>query len=268
MTEQRFIDAHVHIRSLDGLAEIKAAGIVAARDAGLRQRSDGGGPRFEGMLPLVKSALWALYKKGGYGSLFGVAVEDRSGIKAEILRLKRAGAAIIKVMASGIVSLKEAGRITPGGFTADELACLVQEAGEAGLSVMAHANGEGAIIAAASAGVRSIEHGFFMTTHALEAIARSGSFWVPTVDALDRAARDARQEVRSYVRSLIGSHLEMIGRAASIGVPLAVGTDCTVPDPRYREAYEAELGWFEQAGLSRDAVLTFATEGGAKLLDL
>ena len=41
---------------------------------------------------------------------------------------------------------------------------------------MAHANGEEAIMAAAEAGVRSIEHGFFMTERALELIAAQEHF--------------------------------------------------------------------------------------------
>ncbi len=60
----------------------------------------------------------------------------------------------------------------------------------------------------------------------------------------------------------------MIKQAAEIGVALAVGTDCTLPDPGYRAAYESELGYFEQAGLSRERVTALATEGGARLLNV
>ena len=31
----------------------------------------------------------------------------------------------------------------------------------------------------------------------------------------------------------------MIRLAHSLGVPLAVGTDCVLPDPGYRQAYES-----------------------------
>ena len=60
----------------------------------------------------------------------------------------------------------------------------------------------------------------------------------------------------------------MIRQARDIGVSLAVGTDCVLPDADYRAAYDAELRYFEQTGLSRDAVMAIACEGGARLLEL
>jgi imidazolonepropionase-like amidohydrolase len=266
------IDVHVHIRSLDGLATLAAAGIVAARDAGLRENAASGreSRRFPRTQPTVVSALWALYKKGGYGARFGVAVETREEIKTEILNLKNAGADIIKIMASGIVSLKEPGIVTAGGFTNQEIRFIVDEARRQGLNVMAHANGEEAIISSAMAGVRSVEHGFFMTERALDALAQQEIFWTPTVGALARAAGSgpgrAINHARDFIDGLIRSHLAMIGRAAAVGVPLAVGTDCVLPAPDYTRVYSEELGYFEQAGIAHDGVIAIATSGGARLL--
>ena len=87
-----------------------------------------------------------------------------------------------------MVSLKEPGRVTAGGFNREELLFIVHAAANCGLGVMAHANGEHAIIDAAEAGVRSIEHGFFMSRRALEVMEKKSTFWVPTVGALKRAA--------------------------------------------------------------------------------
>jgi imidazolonepropionase-like amidohydrolase len=213
------------------------------------------------------SSCWALYKKGGYGALFGVAVETRSEIKRELLRLKSRGADIIKVMASGMVSLKKPGTITPGGFDREEIRFLVEEAADLGLNVMAHANGEAAIAACAEAGVRSVEHGFFMTPFALEVLAKNKVYWVPTVNALARCTRgQGSNETQRFISDLVSSHLDLLRKAHSIGVPLAVGTDCVLPDPHYKAAYEAELGYFQQAGISSDAAMKIASEGGARLL--
>jgi hypothetical protein len=41
-----------------------------------------------------------------------------------------------------------------------------------------------------------------------------------------------------------------------------------LPDPRYAEAYRAELSWFEQAGISSDAVGRIAREDGGRLLGI
>ncbi len=221
-------------------------------------------------LPLIISALWALYKKGGYGSTFGIPVETPEEMKSAIYTLKQAGAGIIKIMASGIVSFKEPGRVTAGGFNKDELHVIVQAAATCGLGVMAHANGEQALIDVAEAGVRSIEHGFFMSERALDIMAKKATFWVPTVGALKRAAESGSvsKESEAFVAGLISSHLAMMLYAYGIGVPLAVGTDCVLPDPQYREAYDAELAYFEQSGIPYDEVREIACEGGARLLGI
>ena len=272
MAGPRLVDAHVHIRNPEGIASIAAARIAAVRDAGMKGRSRRDAERNlqSRGLPIILSAAWALYKKGGYGSLLGVAVDTKEEIRSEIPKLKNAGAGIIKVIASGLVSLTEPGRVTPGGFNREELLLIAGEAGSLGLGVMAHANGEDAILAAAESGVRSVEHGFFMTARALEAMAKHGTYWTPTVGALARAAGSTTvsNEMKTYVTELIASQLEMIGRARDIGVPLAVGTDCVLPDPKYKKIYDAELSYFERAGISREDVLHIACEGGARLLGL
>jgi hypothetical protein len=148
----------VHIKNEKGLM-MQPWQASLQRDAGTKE---GAGLKTRTALRnglAIVSAGWALYKKGGYGSFLGVPVETREEIRGEILKLKRAGAGIIKIMASGIVSLKEPGTITPGGFHPEELRFIVDDRG-AGLGVM-FMNGEAAILAAAESGVRSVEHGFF-----------------------------------------------------------------------------------------------------------
>jgi imidazolonepropionase-like amidohydrolase len=263
-----FVDAHVHIRDLAGLAIVAGAGVIAVRDAGTK---DGMALRADRQdVPRVISAGWALFKHGGYGARFGIPADSRDEVKAEIHRLRLAGAGIIKVMASGIVSLKEPGGITRGGFDRDELAFIVDEAGRNGLRVMAHANGEAAIVNAATAGVRSIEHGFFMTEQALMVMKDRQIFWVPTVGALRRAAEqsDIAHEVKIFIEDTVDEHLAMVRRAFERGVPLAIGTDAVLPDRRYSSFYEMELAYFRRAGIPDDEVLAIACDGGAKLLGI
>jgi len=268
-----FVDAHVHLKDMRCLDAVIDAGVAAVRDAGTK---NGSRPVISitherSAAPVVVvSAGWALYKKGGYGSIFGNPVETRDEIRSEILKLRHYGAGIIKIMASGMVSLKEPGKVTAGGFNKDELRFIVNAAADLGLGVMAHANGEHAILDAAEAGVRSIEHGFFMSPRALDSMSKRSIFWVPTAGALKRAAGSgtATTGIQGFVDGLIQSHLEMMQYAHGVGVPLAVGTDCVLPDPRYAEAYEAELAYFEQAGISHGEVMKIARESGARLLGI
>ncbi len=268
-TSHAFIDAHVHIADASELDAVADAGVAAVRDAGFSDNAGCRSLRANGRVRVVTAGR-ALYKEGGYGARFGVAVKTQDAIAHEIITLKNAGAGIIKAMASGMVSLKNPGTITPGGFERDELAHIVGEASKLGLGVMAHANGEPAILACAEAGVRSIEHGFFVTERALGLMAEKRIYWVPTVGALARAVDSgkASAEARASVQELVRSHLSMIGYAHSIGVPLALGTDCVLPDSRYREVYDAERAYFEQAGIPRDEVMRIACEDGARLLGI
>ncbi len=268
----RFVDTHVHMREKNGLEALLAAGVRAVRDAGSRNAVSLGLRRPGGQegMPTIRSAGWALYKKGGYGSSFGIPVEGTDEITKEIHRLKTAGADIIKVIASGMVSLKTRGAITPGGFDRCDLRLLVQIAESEGLKIMAHANGEQAIIASAESGVSSIEHGFFMTKKAIDALAQNGTYWTPTVGALARAADAARipSEMKDYINSLIDSHLAMIQYAHRIGVGLTIGTDCVLPEPRYAEKYNTELTYFIKAGFTKEDVMTIACDNGLRLLEI
>jgi imidazolonepropionase-like amidohydrolase len=262
----------VHLTRSDALQDLARAGIVAVRDAGTKeghgltmQRSPGIGSPLR-----IITAGRALSKRGGYGAFLGTAVETRQEIASEILKLKAEGTDIIKIIVSGVVSFEQPGTVTPGGFGRDEVRFIVDEAGSHGLDVMAHANGETAILNAADAGVRSIEHGFFMTEAALMSLREHNVYWVPTVGALQRAAERSvvRPEMAGSIEEEIERHLSMMGKAFRSGVPLAIGTDCVLPDPRYREAYEAELAYFRQAGIPDDEVLRIAVEGGMELLGI
>jgi imidazolonepropionase-like amidohydrolase len=264
------IDAHVHIRDAAALDDIARAGVAAVRDAGtsagaalaFRRHRDPAEP------PRVTTAGRALVRKGGYGSLLGIAVEAREEIEGAVLELARDGADIIKVVASGAVSLKHPGTITAGGFGREELLFIVDAARRRGLSVMAHANGETALRNAAEAGVLSVEHGFFMTEDILRTMAGRRIFWVPTVGALRRAAEQntVPEATRAFIDRVIEEHLVMVGKAYRLGVRLAVGTDAVLPDRRYGSHYESELAYLRRAGIPAEAVERIARRGAAELL--
>ena len=267
MTGPGYIDAHVHLRDAVGLADMKNAGVVSVRDAGTK---DGACLRISRPdTPTVISAGWALCKRGGYGSLFGVSIDSQEQIADEIRKLRKAGAGIIKVVASGMVSLKRPGEVTVGGFGRDELRFIVETARKNGLEVMAHANGETAIVNAAEAGVRSVEHGFFMTEKALDSLHANGVFWVPTVGALQRAAAqpDVGHEAKLFVERTIDDHLALVRKAFERGVPLAVGTDAVLPDRTVQELLRSGAHVSSPGGnTSATRSCTIACEGGKKLL--
>ena len=86
----------------------------------------------------------------------------------------------IKIVNSGLNSLKEFGKETLPQFGAEELSDVVKIAGKCGRRVMVHANGKKPVAAALAAGCNSIEHGFFMGVENLKIMAEKGIVWVPT----------------------------------------------------------------------------------------
>ena len=115
------VDAHVHLSGPEALESLGLAGVAAVRDAGTK---DGAGLELkkdqaaaDGLF--IQTAGRALSRKGGYGGFFGKGLETDDEIKEEIRTLRKAGAGIIKAMASGIVSLSDPGTITAGGFSGE-----------------------------------------------------------------------------------------------------------------------------------------------------
>ena len=114
-------------------------------------------------------------------------------------------------------------------FTAGELEVIVGEAANKGIPVMAHAHGAEGAHAAVKAGVRSIEHGTYLTDETLKLMAAMGTFFVPTADIVNDLAEpggdydDATLQRRGQMmRPILAA---AVGRAKELGVKIAAGSD-------------------------------------------
>ncbi len=114
---------------------------------------------------------------------FGVA-DSVDEVRRAVRRIMGHGADLIKVIATGAVL---APGTNPGApeFTEDEIKGAVDEAGNYGAFVAAHAHGAEGIKRATRAGVRSIEHGSFADDEALALMAERGTYLVADVWAGD-----------------------------------------------------------------------------------
>ncbi|MCL2336067.1 MAG: amidohydrolase family protein, partial [Firmicutes bacterium] len=200
------VDCHVHL-ALDGkdfaaacqrweqpdqiarqvqeeLADTMARGILAVRDGGdragvsLAAREQVKTGRWSG--PVIRSPGFALRKPGAYGSFLGSGLEmAKLGQQLDYLVQNKVD--LVKVIVSGVVSFKEYGRVGPVQFSAAELAAIVRGARTRGLPVMAHASSETAVRLALTAGVDTVEHGYFLSRESLQQMAEQDIAWVPTV---------------------------------------------------------------------------------------
>jgi imidazolonepropionase-like amidohydrolase len=153
-------------------------------------------------------------------------------------------------------------------FTLEEVETAVSEARRKGKPVAAHAYGGEGLDNAVAAGVRSIEHGGFLTEQQAKRMADAGCFLVPTLsamrDTLVWAERGSLTPVQC--RKILGFGLELgaaVRVAKAYGVPLALGTDYISRDQHGNNLEELQL--MHEAGLTLEETLLVATAAGAEL---
>ena len=127
-----------------------------------------------------RTPVFAIYKKGHYGKIVGKSFSDMKEYHKRVLEAAAEGADFIKIMTTGLLDFENHGRITGTPLSVEEVKEMVHIAHEEGFAVMAHVNGAGAVKDAVEAGVDSVEHGNFMDEACLQALAESGTVWVPT----------------------------------------------------------------------------------------
>lgn len=268
---QATFDSIRHVISLHLRQQLKH-GIVAVRDGGdyaghaLRYKNEYLGK--SGLPVMIKSPGKAWRKAGRYGKLIG-----RPPLNGETLveAVKRWKGQVdhIKIVNSGLNSLKEFGKETLPQFTKDQLRETCSMARKAGLPVMVHANGILPVKLAIEAGCDSIEHGFFMGNENLKLMAEKQIIWVPTaytMKAYSQYLDPADREV-DIAKKNLDHQLDQIRRAVQYGVPMAVGTDCGSLGVHHGAAFMEETSLL-MTSLNFEKAIRCGTLNGAKLLGL
>jgi imidazolonepropionase-like amidohydrolase len=190
----------------------------------------------------------------------GVADGVDEVIKAVRYQIKH-GARVIKVCATaGVLSFE--GPVGAQQMSDAELRAAVEEAARHGLKVAAHAHGTEGIIAAARAGVASIEHGSMLNDEAIRVMKEHGTYLVPTVFQwyLDYDLPPAIKAKDDYMRSFVDASVRAAIRA---GVKIGFGTDAGV----YRHGMNArEFAALVERGMSPIEAIRAATLYAADLL--
>lgn len=294
------IDCHIHL-ALDGVdfsqatarwecpealelqlaAELEcylAKGVLVVRDGGDRAGIGLGTAKAvkTGQLtgPLILASGQAITRKGKYGSFLGSGINSLLEAEEFIAHQAGLGVSQIKLVASGIVSFSEYGKVGALQFNSAELKFMVDYAHQLGLRVMAHASSEEAVHNCLQSGVDSIEHGYFLSTESLKAMAYQGTAWVPTVVPVAnqvlkpncRAGYSPSQaEVinRTYME-----HQDKLSLAHHLGVTIAIGTDAGASGVLHGQAHVEEMLLFAQAGLDKVTILQAATSQAAIVLGL
>lgn len=173
---------------------------------------------------VYRTPLAPLCKAGHYGGFIGRKYADLREYHQLVMEMKQNGADFIKVMISGLMDFDHCGVLTEPGLPAEEIRELIHIAHEEGLAVMAHANGAETVLAAAEAGVDSVEHGAYLNDEALAAMKEQGTVWVPTLSAIGNLRGRGRFE-ETAVESILETAMKNVSTFAQMGGLLAAGTD-------------------------------------------
>lgn len=155
-------------------------------------------------------------------------------------------------------------------FTLDEMRAAVSVAHQAGKRIAVHSYGPDGARDAVTAGADSVEHATDMDDATIAAMARTGVFYVPTVDH-NRYYVDNREhfgygdEVVGRLNDYRRRNLATLRKAVKAGVKVAMGSDA-VFNGFGENARELEA--FVEAGMTPEQALRSATVNGAALLGL
>ena len=127
-------------------------------------------------------------------------------------------------MISGLMDFDRFGVLTEEGLPKDEIRELIRIAHGEGFSVMAHCNGARTAEAAALAGVDSVEHGAYLDSDALAAMAENGAVWVPTISTVGNLRGKGRFN-ETAVRGIFAGTSENLRTFAAMGGRIAPGSD-------------------------------------------
>lgn len=194
-----------------------------------------------------RTPLAPICHRGHYGGFIGVSYENLKEYADLVVKTRENGADFIKIMISGLMDFDHYGVLTQPGLPPEEIKELIHIAHQEGMAVMAHANGAETVLAAAEAGVDSVEHGAYLNAESLAAMAEMGTVWVPTLSTIGNLKGKGRFPDKETAQ-ILESALVNVEAFRNMGGILAAGTDAgawAVP-----HGSQTEEGYLAQAGVT------------------
>lgn len=172
--------------------------------------------------PDIEAAVRLLSVEGGY--LDGVALElDADSLEGAVIGQAQRGSGWVKLI--GDWPRRGVGPVA--NFTEGELRRAVEVAATEGARVAIHTMAREVPSVAVRAGIQSIEHGLFLTSDDVEALAARGGTWVPTILRVEHTI--SQLGVESSGGRLLSEGLAnvaaLLGEAVEAGVYVLAGTD-------------------------------------------
>jgi imidazolonepropionase-like amidohydrolase len=206
---------------------------------------------------------------GNPGPKEGVVNSVDDAKKAVRQRYKN-GADWIKITATGgVLSVAKSGDNPQ--FTVEEVKAICETAKDYGMYVAAHAHGDEGMRRAIVGGVKTIEHGTYMSDETMELMKKHNAYLVPTITAGKEVAEKAK--IAGFYPDIVVPKALAVGpqiqgtfaRAYKKGVGIAFGTDAGV----FKHGNNGkEFGFMVEAGMPAMEALQSATITNAMLLKM
>jgi imidazolonepropionase-like amidohydrolase len=273
------IDAHTHIADLAAARAALASGVTTARNMGIPHFTDIGMRQLHrngrADLPEMLSAGYHLYPQPAEGLFldfpqFHDLMAGLSGA-ANLRRVTRAqlerGVDFIKVNATDRAGQPHSDP-RKQLYSQAELTAIVEEARRANIFVAAHAHGDEGALAAVRAGVRSIEHGTYLSEATLDEMKRRGTYLTPTIATMAEMLEPRNGAVLQLRgKQMVPRLREATALAWRKGVKLLAGTDTDYgATSNFRMAHE--LMELQSTGVTPMAALQAATSTAAECFSL
>ena len=275
------IDAHTHISTLanarraleSGVTTIRSASTNNFQDVVLRELVD------QGAIPgpdVIAAGVFVSPDLGESMLADPRLGEFKDGVNSEI-----ALRGVVRInLDRGVNVIKTRGTERAGlpntdprkqSYTEQQLTWIVDEATKGGVPVMAHAHGDEGAYAAVKAGVKSIEHGTYLSDSTLALMRQRGTFLVPTYITVVDLTRPGG-DYDDPILTLRGAHMlprlgETVQRAHRMGVKIVTGAD-TQYGPESLSRISGEVAQLVELGLTPLEALRSATTVAADLLGL
>ena len=206
---------------------------------------------------------------GNPGPKEGVVNSIEDAKKAVRQRYKN-GADWIKITATGgVLSVAKSGDNPQ--FTVEEVKAICETATDYGMYVAAHAHGDEGMRRAIIGGVKTIEHGTYMSDGTMELMKKYDAYLVPTITAGKEVAEKAK--IAGFYPDIVVPKALAVGpqiqgtfaRAYKKGVGIAFGTDAGV----FKHGNNGkEFGFMVEAGMPAMETIQAATITNAMLLKM
>jgi imidazolonepropionase-like amidohydrolase len=278
-----FVDAHTHIATLAAARLALQSGVTTARDLGVNHFFDIGIRELNRAgtadLPEIIAAGYHLRPRPAeelfvdlpkLAELMGKQVSGTENLRRIVRAQIERGVNVIKIMATeraGLPDTDPRKRV----FNDEEIAAVVDEARKSGIYVAAHAHGDEGAYAAVKAGVRSIEHGTYLSDQTLVLMKERGTYFVPTIATVVDLIEPGG-DYDNAILSIRGRHMlprlrEAVAKASKMGIRLVAGTD-TSYGPQSNRRIPHEVIELVGAGMPPMAAIKAATSVSAECLGI